>query len=145
MVTWSESFQSCEETGSQLVSIESFEEWSFLKQTIQTMETKEYLIGLKKYTPSGEWRWISDNSTVNASKQGAWPWASDEPKGKNEYCVVMYKDYLSNYGLYNNVDCESHSKLFGYICEKAVDCNDTGFICETTVGKRSRSREGSHI
>ena len=35
-------------TGKDLVSIESVEEWRFLNKTIQTMETSEYFIGLKK-------------------------------------------------------------------------------------------------
>ncbi|XP_027055389.1 uncharacterized protein LOC113682420 [Pocillopora damicornis] len=93
--SWSYSRYLCKQTGYDLVSIESYGEWSFLNQTIQKFETKEYLIGLKKDISSGEWRWISDNSTVNATIKGVWPWAPNEPgdRSKPEKCVEMYKTY----------------------------------------------------
>ena len=124
MYSWADSIRLCEETGSHLVSIESFEEWSFLNRTIQTMETGEYFIGLKSDISSGKWRWISDNSTMSAA-HGVWPWASYEPsKNYDEYCVVMFKDFRNQFGRYNNVRC-NHNILYraGYICERAVDCN----------------------
>ena len=137
--TWSKSFQLCEEADSHLVSIESFEEWSFLNRTIQTMETEEYLIGLK--LSFGEWRWSSDNSTVHATKQGTWPWATFEPSKsdfRDEHCVIMFKNYSSNYGRYNNVPCGTSSKRFGYICEAySVDCNGK-------EGKFEEKRNYSH-
>ena len=112
-------------TGYDLVSIESREEWNFLKQYIQTLRAGEYFIGLKKDVTSGEWRWISDNSKVDASTKGAWPWAKDEPSNDQkvpENCVVMYKDYRSNYGRYSDVRCEIRTKEAGYICERTFEC-----------------------
>ena len=116
----------CKEAGYDLVSIESREEWNFLNQSIQTLRAGEYFIGLKKDKTSGEWRWISDNSKVNASTEGAWPWATGEPWSNDpkvsENCAVMYKDYRSNYGRYNDVSCERGTKEAGYICERTFKC-----------------------
>jgi len=47
-VSWEDSRRLCNMTGNDLVSIESVEEWRFLDKTIQTMQTFEYFIGLKK-------------------------------------------------------------------------------------------------
>ena len=70
---WERSKKICEQSGYNLVSVESREEWNFLNQTIQKMETIAYFIGLRKDTSTGVWRWLSDNSIVNASNKGHWP------------------------------------------------------------------------
>ena len=115
---WDESKKICnEQSGYNLVSIESRGEWNFLKQTIQEENTTEYFIGLRKDTSTEVWRWLSDNSTVNASKKGGWPWAKKEPNGEDENCAQMYRDYLNNFGLYNDVGCASPLKKAGFICE----------------------------
>ena len=112
---WKGSRRACERTGNDLVSIESLKEWMFLNSTIQAMETGEYFIGLKKIVRSGEWRWISDNSKVNATK-GTFPWAKSEPNGDGD-CAVMYKSYKEYYGEYNDLSCIKKFKEAGYICE----------------------------
>ena len=102
----------CKVKGSDLVSIESNEEWNFLKDTINKFPERgtEYYIGLIK-GKNGSWKWISDNSTVNESY-----WAPYGPKNKNnERCAVMYKDYNKNYGLFDDLSCTE--KRHGYICE----------------------------
>ena len=107
-----EASDACKVKGSDLVSIESNEEWNFLNETINKFPEKgtEYYIGLSK-DKGGNWRWISDNSTVNESY-----WALGEPKGRNdERCAVMYKDYNKNYGLFDDLSCTD--KRHGYICE----------------------------
>ena len=78
------------------------------------MKTGEYFIGLRKDGNSGEWRWISDNSKVNASK-GTFPWAKSEPNGDGD-CAVMYKDYRNDHGEYNDLTCTKRYQD-GYICE----------------------------
>ena len=118
---WEKGRGACKETGSDLVSIESLDEWIFLNNTIQTMETEEYFIGLKKIGKYGEWRWIRDNSKVNATKQ-TFPWATGEPSGDGD-CAVMYKDYLQDYGEYNDLRCNAISDKAGYICESHNDNN----------------------
>ena len=120
--SWMESRQRCKATGSDLVSIESKKEWSFLKRTIQRMNTIEYFIGLENDTKSGEWKWISDNSTVNSTK-GESPWAKDEPSGDGN-CAVIYKDYLYDYGLFNDLPCDTQQMDSGYICESPIKSTD---------------------
>ena len=118
---WVESRRSCKETGSDLVSIESLEEWKFLKKTIETMGTEEYFIGLRKDGYSGEWRWLSDNSTVNKTK-GTFPWAKGEPSGDG-YCAVIYRDYRNDYGKYNDLNCTTKKRKPGFICESQSEGN----------------------
>ena len=81
----------------------------------------EYFIGLKRDSKSKEWRWISDNSTVNATR-GKFPWAKGEPSGDGK-CAVMYKDYLENYGLFDDLSCIVKLRVTGYICESSVNSN----------------------
>ena len=93
----------CKVNGSDLVSIESNEEWNFLKDTINKFQQSngtEYYISFTK-DEDGRWRWISNNSTVNNSY-----WAPYEPENKsNESCAVMYKDCNLNYGLFDDLSC----------------------------------------
>ncbi|CAH3126254.1 unnamed protein product, partial [Pocillopora meandrina] len=108
-----------EQSGYDLVSIESREEWNFLNQTIQTKKTTEYFIGLRKDTSTGVWRWLSDNSTVNASNRKEWPWATGEPNNDNgkENCAEMYKHHSKNYWRYNDISCTLLKARAGFICE----------------------------
>jgi len=120
---WRESNKHCNDTGSQLVSIESKKEWEFLKKKkIQSMRPKEYFIGLKKDSRSEEWRWISDNTKVNATR-GEFPWAKGEPSGDGK-CAVMYKNYREDYGEFNDVPCLV--KKLGHICESSGFGDSTG-------------------
>ena len=116
---WERSKTICEQSGYNLVSIESREEWNFLNQTIQKENTIEYFIGLRKDTSTGVWRWLSDNSTVNASNKGDWPWAARQPSNGNgeENCAQMYRNYSGNFGRYNDVSCTSSLSRAGFICE----------------------------
>ena len=104
----------CTFHGSDLVSIESNEEWNFLKDTVNKFPQNgtEYYIGLTK-DKDGRWRWISNNSTVNESY-----WAKKEPSDKENVakCAIMYKDFNQNYGLFNDLVCLF--KRHGYICER---------------------------
>ncbi|PFX12143.1 CD209 antigen-like protein E, partial [Stylophora pistillata] len=123
LYSWDKSRTSCESSGCNLVSIESREEWKFLKETMQNNGTSEYFIGLRKDTSTGEWRWLSDNSTVNASSKGKWlPWAAGEPNNQGgENCAEMY-NYENNFGCYNDLRCDVPKKGVGFICE----CKDGG-------------------
>ncbi|XP_073254496.1 uncharacterized protein [Porites lutea] len=115
----------CKVNGSDLVSIESNEEWNFLKDTInkfQHSDGTEYFIGLTK-DKDGLWRWISNNSTVNESY-----WALYQPGNEsNIRCAVMYKDFNKNYGLFDDLSCAA--QRHGYICEKPT--------CKPTTPKES--------
>ena len=93
-----------------------------MRDTIQRMKTIEYYIGLKKDSNSGEWKWISDNSKVSATR-GKFPWAMGEPNGDGK-CAVMYKDYLQDYGLFNDFPCYAQDIHRGYILEGLTKSND---------------------
>ena len=116
---WEKSRTLCEQSGYNLVSIESREEWNFLNHTIPKENTIKYFIGLWKDPSTGVWRWLSDNSTVNASNKGNWPWAKGQPSNGNgkENCAEMYRDYLHTFGRYNDVPCSMPIPQAGFICE----------------------------
>jgi len=117
---WIQSRNVCRNIGSDLVSIESENERIFLKETIQKYATGEYFIGLRNVSES--WRWISDNSKVNATK-GKFPWAKDNPSGDGK-CAVIYRHYRDDYGLFNDLSCTEKRVITGYICETSVHSND---------------------
>ena len=119
-LNWEESRRNCKETGSDLVSIESAKEWFFLKTAIQSMKTAEYFIGLKKDSKSGEWRWISDKSKVDATR-GKFPWAKYQPSGDGN-CAIMYKNYRQDYGRFDDLNCAA--VVPGYICESPANSSD---------------------
>ena len=84
------------------------------------MTTGEYFIGLKKDSESKEWRWISDNSKLDAIKsKGKFPWATGEPSGDGN-CAVMYnyRDYGENIGKYSDLNCAQQK---AHICESSAD------------------------
>jgi len=119
-LNWEESRQSCKKTGlGDLVSIESYAEWLFLKKTILKLTiADQYFIGLRRDERNRSWRWLSNKST----SQKDLPWATGEPNGDGN-CVTMYKDYRKYYGKYNDLDCTGQRKP-GYICEFPVHgCN----------------------
>jgi len=88
------------------------------------MTTEEYYIGLKKDRKSEEWRWISDNSKVNATR-GELPWATYEPSGDGN-CAVMYKNYRQDDGEFNDLNCSYFYKKPGHICEISGFADSTG-------------------
>jgi len=119
-LNWEQSRQACKKTGlGDLVSIESYAEWLFLKNTILNLTiADEYFIGLRRDDWNRPWRWLSNKNTF----QKDLPWATGEPNGDGN-CATMYKNYLRNYGKYNDLNCSRHT-ISGYICEFPVDgCN----------------------
>ena len=121
-LNWEQSRQSCKETGlGDLVSIESHAEWMFLKNAILKLEISEYFIGLKRDERDRPWKWLTNKS----ASQKDLPWATGEPSGDGN-CATMYKDYLRNYGKYNDFSC-TIPETYGYICEIPVHgCNQEG-------------------
>ena len=83
------------------------------------MEKFEYCIGLNKDRESGEWKWLSDNSKVSATK-GKFPWAKGEPSGDGN-CAVMYGHFRQDNGLFNDLHCKIAR---GYICESPKKSTD---------------------
>ncbi len=113
---WEESRQYCNDTGSDLVSIESHEELKFVNDTILEMKATEYFIGLRKDDESEEWRWLSGNNNMDPL-----PWAEGQPS-KDGKCAVMY-NFKENYGQYNDLPC-TRIRRHGYICESPAENNN---------------------
>jgi len=123
---WEASRQLCNKTGlGDLVSIESYAEWIFLKNTILKLTiSDEYFIGLRKGDRSRQWRWVSNKSAFQEDLH----WAKQEPNGDGN-CATMYKNYRQDDGEYNDLDCIV-KKRRGYICEFPIDgCNQEGKSC----------------
>jgi len=97
---------------------ESVEEWRFLDKTIQTMQTSEYFIGLKKQ--SGERRWVSKDKNKSSSGRYLY-WAPYQPSG-NGNCAKMFTN--SYYLGYDDISGDQRKRGIGYICERANECND---------------------
>ena len=86
------------------------------------METPEYYIGLKKDSNPGEWKWISDNSKVNATR-GTFPWARRQASGDGN-CTVTYQDFSHDSGLFNDLPCNLQKMPIGYICQSPTKSTD---------------------
>jgi len=99
------------------------------------MTTDEYFIGLKKDSESGEWRWISDNSKVDATR-GEFLWATNQPNGDGN-CTAMFKNYQGNIGKYNDLLCTRRYRRPGYICEShAVSSGQEGVFYKSSYSFR---------
>ena len=116
-ITWEESKNLCEQSGSKLVSIEQTAELSFLTNYSETlkMNTTEYYIGLKKY--GEKWIWISDNSTLNETERGKFPWGGGQPSG-NGNCSKMWSEESKSSWAYDDVECTQTTTNIGCICER---------------------------
>ena len=99
---WSDNRHVCFEQGFDLVSIETEEEWKFIKHEIQkrgTWNTSAWHIGLWKI--GGVWTWTSGKK-LNISK-----WRDSEPDGNDDYAEIS-----KNGSLFNGISDEN-----AYICE----------------------------
>ena len=101
---WYENREVCYSQGGNLVSIETEEEWKFIKHEIQkrgTWNTSAWHIGL--WMIGGVWTWLSGEK-LNISK-----WRDSEQDGKGQYAEIS-----KNGGLFNDI---SGSDENAYICE----------------------------
>ena len=126
--TWEESRRLCNSSGSDLVSIEEFQEWQFLNNTLQSLTSLravKYYIGLTKDKRTRQWSWLSNGKSVNVTA-GQFPWAEGQPSQDDANCATIYKDYRNNYGLFDDLWCSLRQRDAGYICEMAVACMNEG-------------------
>ena len=119
-ISWEESKNLCEQNGSKLVSMEHLRaEMNFLENQSEALEmnTVEYYIGLRR--KGQKWIWVSDNSTLEETKKGHFPWALGEPNGIGN-CVKMWRQKTSPWTyVYDDVKCRVPMSHVGYICERA--------------------------
>ena len=121
-ITWEESRNLCEQNGSKLVSMERLRaELNFLENQSEAlkMNTSEYYIGLRR--KDQKWIWVSDNSALEETKRGHFPWASGEPQG-NGNCVKIWRQKTNPWTyVYDNVKCTVYTTNIGYICERTLE------------------------
>ena len=101
---WYDNRDVCLEQGFDLVSIETEEEWKFIKHEIQkrvTWNTSAWHIGL--WLINEVWTWLSGEK-LNISK-----WRDSEPDGNGEYAEIS-----KNGGLFNGITQNDEN---AYICE----------------------------
>ena len=124
-ITWEKSKNLCEQSGSKLVSMERLTaELSFLTNhsEIFKMNTTQYYIGLKKY--GQKWVWLSDNSTLEETETGKFPWATGQPMGDGN-CAKMWRTSSWTYE-YDDVKCTTIKTNTGYICERPLTSSECG-------------------
>ena len=101
---WNNSRRVCNEQGFDLVSIETEEEWQFIRNEIQkrgTWNIGAWHIGLWKI--GGVWSWLSGKQ-LNISK-----WQDSEPDSNDDYAEIS-----KNGGLFNGISWNDKN---AYICE----------------------------
>ena len=116
----------CNLSGSDLVSIEDFKEWEFLTKAMQRFNSIKYFIGLRNNNRTGQWTWLSNGKPLTAPI-GEFQWAFGEPSYWGEihnYCATIYSYYRYYFGRFDDLKCNQLSNHAGYICEKAVPCED---------------------
>ena len=129
-ISWEESKNLCEQNGSKLVSMERLRaELNFLEKQSEAlkMDTTEYYIGLRKN--GQKWIWVSDNSTLEETQKGHFPWAPGEPNG-NGNCVKIWRETKKPWTyVYDDVNCTVNTSNIGYICERtssSLKCGSNG-------------------
>ena len=79
-----------------------------------------YFIGLRKDKRTGQWTWLSNGKSLNATR-GEFPWAYNvNVEGLN--CVTMSKDFDKKIGWFVNIGCYQTGYAAGSICEGALAC-----------------------
>jgi hypothetical protein len=115
--SWSESQSSCQESKGDLVSMETVEEWKFIKTQIQNKTTdengkNEWSIGLEKR--DGEWKWLSNHNLTYNKWQTGFP-----DNHENKTYAIIAKNQTSNAsGLFSNVIGDNQRR--GHICEYKI-------------------------
>ena len=121
IISWEQSKNLCEQNGSKLVSMERLRaELNLLENLSEAlkMNTIEYFIGLRKN--GQKWIWVSDNSTLEETKRGHFPWAPYQPNGDGN-CVKMWLQKTNPFVyVYDDVQCRVSFSNTGYICERTL-------------------------
>lgn len=102
-----------------LISMETEQEWHFVKNLTKKRKKERWFIGLKRGNGSHTWCWLIERiPCMNVTSTGTWRWTRGEPNNlEREKCGETTKN-----GKYNNIRCQgdSYDDNPGYICEKQV-------------------------
>ena len=116
---WSSKRFACQSQEGDLVSIETEEEWNFINNEIQRLNTTNYEniwdIGLTK--KAGNWTW------VNGRPLTIYKWGQGEPSGEHDIAAI-YK-WSSN----------GERGVFGNFGEGRTKGDNYAYICEISKGK----------
>jgi hypothetical protein len=101
--SWSESQSLCQENKGDLVSMETVEEWKFIKTQIQNKTTKpsgsnEWWIGLVRR--DGEWKWLSNHSLTYDDR---WQQGKPDNIAERKYVRIAKNYPPGTYGLFANM------------------------------------------
>ena len=110
--SWKENRQMCHQTpGRDLVSMETAEEWEFIKNATQSRSSDtsdEWHIGLYRDPEiTGNWTWVSGKPLTIRR------WQPSKPDG-NSFALVSKNWPKDKYGLFNSIKESWHK---AYICE----------------------------
>ncbi len=106
--SWDQAYMICEKKGGHLVSVNSQEENTFVKNLSAKYDTYCWL-GFTDLHQEGNWYWITGES-VNYSN-----WNSGEPNNTNN--CENYAYMFSNSGLWNDTSLYGSNQYTGFICE----------------------------
>lgn len=117
-LTWEQAKTYCETLGGHLATVNSEQEFDFLKNFVADGAKDSYLLGGTDIQTEGQWKWITDEPFVADAWQ---PWNDGEPNnGQGSY----EEDYIEIYkatGKWNDFMGVSANKTCGFICEFEAD------------------------
>ncbi|XP_021341564.1 uncharacterized protein LOC110442331 [Mizuhopecten yessoensis] len=132
VTTWTNAQQECQRLGSNLVTIETAHENSWLKGLAGLSDNP--WIGANDQSREGDWRWVIDNSKVTFSD-----WGSGEPNNDlgHEDCAQFYHTNQWNDNIctvYCPFICEKEDKCLSHPCLNGGTCTRSGsnFNCSCT-------------
>ncbi|XP_025108881.1 C-type mannose receptor 2-like [Pomacea canaliculata] len=109
-MSWSDAQESCQKSGSNLLSINSLDERTWVLRMLKA-KSRRWWVGLQRTSPGNDtWKWLD---SVTDFSSHVTPWGTNEPNnmGGDEDCAE-----ISPRGQLNDESC---SESFGFICEKS--------------------------
>ena len=108
--SWLFNRETCQNQGGDLVSIETEEEWKFIKDEIQRRNTTSYIsmwsIGLTK--KAGNWTWVSERPLTICK------WGKGEPSGEHGKAIMYKRSSNGKPGVFGST---AWGNWHAYICE----------------------------
>ncbi|XP_061096597.1 E-selectin-like isoform X3 [Conger conger] len=127
-MNWVKARKWCQDTYTDLVAIQNWEEMSYLNKTLP-QKKDYYWIGIRKI--NGTWTWVGTNETME-EKDGFWAQQEPNNKQEDEDCVEIYIKRNKDGGNWNDEKCGNlkHPLCFKAQCN-ATSCSNRGECTET--------------